>query len=99
MILSAEELLKHALISDRENYEILYILSAIYYELREYELCLKHIREAIEYSEEHMVKYYYLKANAKLLLGRYEEAIKDYSNAEAVFNEQKGAQQPQLMVN
>jgi hypothetical protein len=34
-----------------------------------------------------MIKHYYLKANMKLLLGKYEEAVKDYSNAITVYKE------------
>jgi len=36
-----------------------------------------------------MVKHYYLKGNMKMLLGRYDEAGKDYSNAVTVFKELK----------
>jgi len=35
-----------------------------------------------------MIKHYFNKANTKLMLGRYEEAIKDYTNAIIVYKEQ-----------
>lgn len=52
------------------------------------ESSLKYIREALEYSDDHMIKHYFCKANTKALLGRYDEAIKDYSNAVIVYKEQ-----------
>lgn len=63
------------------------MISLIHYELQRYDSALNYIRQAIELSDDHMIKHYYLKANMKLLLGRYEEAIKDYSNAVTVFKE------------
>jgi len=35
-----------------------------------------------------MIKHYFCKANSKAMLGRYEEAIKDYTNAIIVYKEQ-----------
>jgi tetratricopeptide (TPR) repeat protein len=35
-----------------------------------------------------MIKHYFCKANAKFQLGRYDEAIKDYTNAIIVYKEQ-----------
>jgi hypothetical protein len=35
-----------------------------------------------------MIKHYFAKANTKALMGRYDEAIKDYTNAIIVFKEQ-----------
>lgn len=35
-----------------------------------------------------MIKHYFCKANAKFRLARYDEAIKDYTNAIIVFKEQ-----------
>ena len=35
-----------------------------------------------------MIKHYFCKANSKAMLGRYGEAIKDYSNAVIVHKEQ-----------
>ena len=52
------------------------------------ESSLKYIREALEYSDDHMIKHYFCKANTKAMLGRYDEAIKDYSNAVIVYKEQ-----------
>jgi tetratricopeptide (TPR) repeat protein len=49
---------------------------------------LKYIREALEYSDDHMIKHYFCKANTKFMLGRYDEAIKDYTNAVIVYKEQ-----------
>jgi tetratricopeptide (TPR) repeat protein len=57
----------------------------IHYELESYESSLKYIREALEFSDDHMIKHYFCKANAKAMLGRYDEAIKDYSNAIIVY--------------
>lgn len=42
----------------------------------------------MEYSDDHMIKHYFCKANAKFRLARYDEAIKDYTNAIIVFKEQ-----------
>ena len=88
ILLSAEELLRHCLISDRENALIYYLISAIHYELSQFQSSLKYIREALEFSDDHMIKHYFCKANTKVLLGRYDQAIKDYSNAVIVFKEQ-----------
>lgn len=87
-MLSAEELLRHCLISDKENSLIYYLISVIHYELEEYESSLKYIREALEFSDDHMIKHYFSKANTKAMLGRYDEAIKDYTNAIIVYKEQ-----------
>jgi tetratricopeptide (TPR) repeat protein len=35
-----------------------------------------------------MIKHYFSKANTKAMLGRYDEAIKDYTNAVIVYKEQ-----------
>lgn len=35
-----------------------------------------------------MIKHYFSKANTKFMLGRYDEAIKDYTNAIIVYKEQ-----------
>ena len=35
-----------------------------------------------------MIKHYFCKANTKTILGRYDQAIKDYSNAVIVYKEQ-----------
>jgi tetratricopeptide (TPR) repeat protein len=76
------------LISDKENSLIYYLISAIHYELEEYESSLKYIREALEFSDDHMIKHYFCKANTKAMLGRYDEAVKDFTNAVIVFKEQ-----------
>jgi tetratricopeptide (TPR) repeat protein len=49
---------------------------------------LKYIREALEFSDDHMIKHYFSKANTKFMLARYDEAIKDYTNAIIVYKEQ-----------
>ncbi len=35
-----------------------------------------------------MIKHYFCKANTKIMLGRYDEAVKDYTNAVIVYKEQ-----------
>lgn len=35
-----------------------------------------------------MIKHYFCKANTKFMLSRYDEAIKDYTNAIIVYKEQ-----------
>lgn len=72
ILLSAEELLRHCLISDKENSLIYYLIAIIHYELESYESSLKYIREALEYSDDHMIKHYFAKANSKALMGRYD---------------------------
>ena len=44
------------------------------------------IRRAIEASDDHTIKHYYLKANLKVMLDLHAEAINDYSNAIMVMN-------------
>jgi hypothetical protein len=44
------------------------MLAAINYELCQYESGLKLIRKAIDSSDDHTIKHYYLKANLKLML-------------------------------
>jgi len=77
--------LRHCLITDKENSLIYYLISAIHYELNQYDSSLKYIREALEFSDDHMIKHYFSKANTKFMLSRYDEAIKDYTNAIIVF--------------
>jgi tetratricopeptide (TPR) repeat protein len=56
---------------------------------------LKYIRQALEYSDDHMIKHYFCKANIKFMLKKYDEAIKDYTNAIIVCKEQsKGKKSP-----
>lgn len=87
-------MLRHCLISDKENSLIYYLISAIHYEVEEYSSSLKYIREALELSDDHMIKHYFCKANTKAMLGRYDEAVKDYTNAIIVFKEQLKADSP-----
>lgn len=47
------------------------------------------VRKAIDVSDDHTIKHYYLKANLKIMLGMVSEAISDYSNAILVMNEQE----------
>jgi tetratricopeptide (TPR) repeat protein len=67
----------------------LYVLATINYELGQYESGLKLVRKAIEVSDDHTIKHYYLKANLKLMLGMVAEAISDFSNAILVMVEQE----------
>ena len=72
---------------EQENDQLLYLLAALSYELGHFEPGLKTIRKAIEASDDHTVKHYYLKANLKVALDLHSEAINDYSNAILVMNE------------
>lgn len=74
-------MLNRCLQKELENDQMLYILAAINYELSQYESGLKLIRKAIDSSDDHTIKHYYLKANLKLMLEMETEAIHDYTNA------------------
>lgn len=87
ILYSAEELLNRCLQKEPENDQLLYILSVISYELDQYEAGLKAIRKAIEASDDHTIKHYYLKANLKVMLDMHAEAVNDYSNAILVMSE------------
>jgi len=67
------------------------VLATINYELSQYEAGLKLIRKAIDVSDDHTIKHYYLKANLKCMLGMVPEAISDYSNGILVMTEQENA--------
>lgn len=58
--------MNRCLVKEPENDQILCILASIYYGLDEYETGLKFIRKAIEVSDDHMIRHYYVKANLKI---------------------------------
>lgn len=81
---------------ENENDQILYILAAINYELSQYESGLKLIRKAIDASDDHTIKHYYLKANLKIMMEMHQEAISDYTNAILVMNEQENSKKEEI---
>ena len=67
-------------LAQEDHYNSHYLASAIHYGLGDFKEALQHVDRAIENSDEHVIKHFYLRGLIHGVLGKTREAFVDFSN-------------------